>query len=64
MQKQMIGLAALATLVMALIWVTAPRAAVTLNAAGTDLAGIDLLGLTGGDDEISAQRRSAHSAAP
>jgi hypothetical protein len=64
MQKRMIWLTALATFVMALIWITAPRAPVTLTPAGTDLAGIDLFGLISGDDEISAQSRGGHSAAP
>lgn len=62
--RQMIGLTALATLIMALICVVAPRAAVTLNEAGTDVASIDILGLTAGGDEISAQSRIAHTVRP
>jgi hypothetical protein len=64
MQKQMLDLTALAIVIMSLIWVVAPRSAVTLNATGTDVAGIDILGLTNGSDEISAQKRTAHTVAP
>ena len=64
MQKQMLDLTALAIVIMALIWAVAPRSAVTLNATGTDVAGIDILGLTDGSDEISAQKRTAHTVAP
>jgi|tagenome__1003787_1003787.scaffolds.fasta_scaffold20042201_2 hypothetical protein len=64
MQKQMLDLTALAIAIMALIWVVAPRSAVTLNATGTDVTGIDILGLTNGTDEISAQKRTAHTVAP
>jgi hypothetical protein len=46
MKKKLIGLAAVAAAIIAAIFVLAPQSNVTLNAATTEILGIDILGLT------------------
>jgi hypothetical protein len=46
MKKQFIGLAAVAAAILAAIFGLAPQSNVTVNAATTEILGIDILGLS------------------
>ena len=60
MRTRVVGMLALAILVIAVIWVAAPRTAVTLNEAGTEVVGIDVLGLTRQAKGLPEQHYAAH----
>ena len=58
--NKVIGLLALAALVLAGIFTVAPKATVTLNASSTDVIGIDILGLTKSAKDLPVQQYAAH----
>jgi hypothetical protein len=59
MRKQAVALTTLAAMMMALIWMVSSHAAITLNEAGTDVVGIDIVGLSNDATDFSAQGRTA-----
>jgi hypothetical protein len=61
MRKQAIALTPLAAMMMTVIWVVAPHVVISLNEAGTDVVGVDIVGLssTATDaTDFSAQARA------
>jgi hypothetical protein len=59
MRKQAVALTTLAAMMMALIWMVSSHAVITLNEAGTDVVGIDIVGLSNDATDFSAQGRTA-----
>lgn len=57
---QLTVLLVLAAFIVAVIWVAAPRATTTLNASGTDVIGIDILGLTKQAADLPEQHFAAY----
>jgi uncharacterized membrane protein YgaE (UPF0421/DUF939 family) len=60
MKKQFIGLAALAAAAIAAVFSLAPQATVTVNAAVTEILGVDLLGLTKAATDLPDHQYPAH----
>jgi hypothetical protein len=58
MRKQAIALTTLAAMMMTVIWVVASHAVISLNEAGTDVVGIDIVGLSNNATDFSAQART------
>ena len=58
--NKVIGLLALAALILAGIFTVAPKATVTLNASSTEVIGIDILGLTKSAKDLPVQQYAAH----
>ena len=59
-RQQMIGLFALAALVLAVIFAVAPKSIMTTNAASTEVYGIDILGLTKNARDLPVEQYAAH----
>jgi hypothetical protein len=57
---KIVGLLGLAALVLVGIFTVSPRATVTMNAASTDIVGIDILGLTKSAKDLPVQQFAAH----
>lgn len=57
---QMIGIFALAALVLAVIFTVAPTATVMTNAASTEVYGIDVLGLTKNAKDLPVEQYAAY----
>ena len=60
MKKQFIGLAALAAAIIAAVLSLAPQSTVTVNAASTEILGIDLLGLTKATKDLPDHQYPTH----
>ena len=56
MRTRIIGLTALAALILAVIWFVAPRATVIANAASGETYAIDILGLTKQAQDLPERR--------
>jgi hypothetical protein len=57
---QVIGIFALAALVLAVIFTVAPTATVMTNAASTEVYGIDVLGLTKNAKDLPVEQYAAY----
>jgi hypothetical protein len=57
---KIIGLLALAALMLAGIFAVSPKATVTMNASSTDIIGIDILGLTTAARDLPVQQYAAN----
>jgi hypothetical protein len=57
---QVIGIFALAALVLAVIVTVAPKATVMTNAASTEVYGIDVLGLTKNAKDLPVEQYAAY----
>ena len=57
---QVIGIVALAALVLAVIVTVAPKAMVMTNAASTEMYGIDILGLTKNAKDLPVEQYAAY----
>jgi hypothetical protein len=60
MRKELIGLLALAAIVLAVIFGVSPSATTITNAASTEVLGIDILGLTKAAKDLPEQQFAAH----
>ena len=60
MRYQLIGLLALAALMLTGIFTVAPKATVMTNHAATEIYGIDILGLTKNTKDLPEQHYAAH----
>jgi hypothetical protein len=60
MKKQLIGLAFAAAAVTAAIFSLAPKGNVTVNAASTEILGIDILGLTQAAKDLPDYQHPTH----
>jgi hypothetical protein len=60
MHKQGITIAALAGLIITLIFVISTQATVTTNAASTEIYGIDIMGLTKAARDVPLEQSAAH----
>lgn len=59
-RQQVIGLFALAAVVLAVIFAVAPKSIVTTNAASTEVYGIDILGLTKNAKDLPIEQYAAY----
>ena len=59
MRTQIVGLLALAALILAVIWFVSPRATVIANEASGETYGIDVLGLTKQATDLPERRYAA-----
>ena len=57
---QVIGIVALAALMLAVIVTVAPNAMVMTNTASTEMYGIDILGLTKNAKDLPVEQYAAH----